>query len=273
MLKDIAAIVDGSERSYPSVDIAIDFARHHQARLSLSVLFEQVSMLAATDPGGYAIALAANEDIQREELKVIRDKVAQAELGIVLRSVCTASTEFPRLACGQSRTADLALIGPASGWNSANARRHTVEALIVQAGAPTLLHPAGWEPGLFRHAVLGWNGSPQAARAARTLITVLEPGATIDVLMVDESDRIDDNGDACREIGDHLARHGFSVDLHVRPAHGQPASELLESFTRIGQAQLLAIGCYTHSRLRESLFGGVTQALIDAPHVPVLMVH
>jgi nucleotide-binding universal stress UspA family protein len=273
MLKDFIAIVDGSERSYPAVDAAIELAGHHQAHLELSVLFEQVPLVAAVDPAGYGIALQASDEIHHDELKVIGAKVAGAGMGISLRNACLDPVQFADVACRGGQNLDLALIGPETSWCSARSRRRVAEAMILQAGIPTLLpHPA-WEPSLFRHAVLGWNGSPEAARAARALTAILEPGASIDVLMVDESDTTDaDDAAPCRDIGDHLVRHGFAVDLHIRPANGRSAADVLQGFAKMREAQLLAIGAYTHSRLREGLLGGATRDMIDSPHVPVLMV-
>ena len=273
MLKDFLAIVDGSERSYAAVDAAIELAGHHRAHLELSVLFEQVPIVAAVDPAGYGIALEASDEIHREELSVIRTKVKQAGMGIALSNACLDPVEFPEVACRGGQNLDLTLIGPNSSWASAKSRRRVAEAMILQAGAPTLLPDPHWRPSLFRHAVLGWNGSPQAARAARTLTAILEPGAAIDVLMVDETDMTDgDGGEPCRAIGDHLARHGFAVDLHIRPANGRSAADVLQDFAKSREADLLAIGAYTHSRLREGLLGGATRDMIDAPRVPVLMV-
>ena len=273
MLKDLLAIVDGSERSISTVDAAIEFAGHHRAHLELRVLFEQVSMIAAVEPAGYAIALSANDDIHREEFAAIRSKVAKAGMGIALESACMDPAEFASFACCAGQNFDLALIGPTGSWSTSRHRRHVAEAMILQAGTPTLLHPASWRPSLFRHAVLGWNGSPGAARAARTLTAILEPGASIDVLMVDEANIGDeDGGKACEKIGAHLARHGFAVRLYTRAANGRSAAQVLQKFAATGEAQLLAIGAYSHSRLREGLLGGATRELIDAPSVPVLMV-
>jgi nucleotide-binding universal stress UspA family protein len=273
MLKDLLAIVDGSERSFATVDTAIELAGHHRAHLELSVLFEQVPLVAAVDPAGYGIALQACEESNLEELAVIRAKVAKAGMGIALSHACLDPVEFSDFARCAGQDLDMALIGPNASWNSSRHRRRVVEALILQAGTPTLLFPQAWQPSLFRHAVLGWNGSPEAAHAARSFVAILEPGASIDVVMVDETGTTDEDGaKPCEDIGSHLARHGFAVRLYTRSANGMSAAEVLQGFAATREAQLLAIGAYTHSRLREGLLGGATRELIDASSVPVLMV-
>jgi nucleotide-binding universal stress UspA family protein len=273
MIEDILTVVDGTERSLGAVDTAIGFARQYQAQLALSVLFEQVPVIAAVDPMSYGMALNANCDVQQDEMTAIRDKVVKSELAISLTTECLDAVAFPDAACRNGLAVDLAVIGPASSWCSAKARRRVVEELVLRAGTPTIVFPTGWEPSRFSHAVLGWNNSPEASRAARALIPLLEPGATIDILIVDESKiTAAPSTDPSRAIGDHLARHGFAVESHLRSStDGLVIENVLEQFARARGAQLLAVGGYSHSRLREGLLGGVTRSLIDAPGAVTLL--
>ncbi|MGE3745257.1 MAG: universal stress protein [Sphingomonadaceae bacterium] len=73
------------------------------------------------------------------------------------------------------------------------------------------------------------------------------------------------------DIARHLARHGFKVEVHVISAGGQRTSAALQAFAHDAGAELLAIGAFAHSRIRDILLGGVTRDLIDDVTLPVLM--
>jgi nucleotide-binding universal stress UspA family protein len=271
MIKDAIAIVDGTARCHSAVDAAIGLAHRHHAELAISIFFEQVPVISAVDPMGYGMAIEANSELQEVELASIRGELADVELGVALTSACLDAAAFPDAACRQALAVDLALIGPPSSWCNIKARRHIVEELILRSGTPTLVYPSKWKPSLFTHAVLAWNCSPQASRAARALISLLEPGAAIDVLMVEEGELGEESAsEAQRAMGDHLARYGFDVRIHRRTAGDRPVDEVLVDYTASRGSQLLAIGGFSHSRLREGLLGGVTRRLIDSASVPVL---
>jgi nucleotide-binding universal stress UspA family protein len=272
MIKDALAIVDGSPRCHAGIDIAAELAQYHEAQLTLSVLFEQVPVITAVDPMSYGMALRATCDLQDGQLAEVRRELAKFEPKVALRSARMDTAAFPEAACQAGLTVDLALIGPDGTWCDARTRRHIVEELVVRGGTPTLLFPSRWKASRFSHAVLGWNGSPEASRAARALIALLEPGADIDVLVVDDGRHPEPPGGASADaIASHLARHGFALETHRRQTADRPAEQVLEDFTKSRGAQLLAIGGYSHSRLREGLLGGVTRALIDGARGPVLL--
>jgi nucleotide-binding universal stress UspA family protein len=271
MIKDAVAIVDGSARCHAALDTAIELAHLHHAELAVSILFAQVPVITAIEPMGYAMAIQANREVQAEELAKVRDEFAAAGSGVTLTTACLDPAAFPGAAGRQGLAVDLALVGPPSSWSDAKIRRHIVEELILRAGAPTLVFPSSWKPSLFTHAVLAWNCSPEASRAARALISVLEPGATIDVLMVEEGSLGEESARASQQaMGDHLVRHGFEAGIHRQTAGDRPVDDVLQEYTRARGAQLLALGGYSHSRLREGLLGGVTRALVDSAEVPIL---
>jgi len=108
-------------------------------------------------------------------------------------------------------------------------------------------------------------------RAARDLMALAEPGAHFDIVTVNheaatESDR---HGGRCA-IADYLTRHGFDAACHFINDGGTTA-EQLQRFALTHKSDVLAIGAYAHSRIREILLGGVTRFLVHDARVPLLM--
>jgi len=119
--------------------------------------------------------------------------------------------------------------------------------------------------------VLGWKAGAPAARAMHELIRIAARGARIDVVGVKHG--LDDQPcTALDPVVTLLERHGFKAKAHLLD-HGLPPQNALSAFALEQGADLLAVGGFAHSRVREIMLGGVTLSLIDDPRLPVLMAH
>jgi nucleotide-binding universal stress UspA family protein len=118
--------------------------------------------------------------------------------------------------------------------------------------------------------LIAWNGSREAARSAFDVLPLLQPKAQVRLLVVDSA-----RGDATLTgITRALSRHGIApVPLTVSKSEGRTTGEeILKQANDFG-ADLLAVGCYGHSRLRETVFGGATTHILKHMTMPVLMAH
>ena len=274
MLKDLLAIVDDAELSSGAIKAAVAFAEHHDAHLALTVLTEQPVLVAAFDPLGYCWPEPGRREEHERRLSAIREATARAAVPVDVRGICDDLGLLAAPSKIEGRYADLVLIGPEASWADAGLRQQVIEASLMGSGAPVLLFPKFCNPGAIRHAVLGWDASPEASRAARALVSLLEPGAAISVVVVDAEDSSWRHGpEPGSDIARHLARHGFKVDVERRPSASRPVAEVLQASAVMREADLLAIGAFAHSRFREVLLGGATRNLIKDQRLPVLMVH
>jgi nucleotide-binding universal stress UspA family protein len=136
--------------------------------------------------------------------------------------------------------------------------------LIILSGA-TSLAPV-------RHAMIGWKDTSEVRRALHDLIAVITPHAKVDVVGVGRDEAATNAILAgMAEVVRHLRAHGFDATPHAVPANGLSDAEALQGFALRQGAELLAVGAFGHSRLREVVFGGVTRALIEHPRLPVLL--
>jgi nucleotide-binding universal stress UspA family protein len=122
--------------------------------------------------------------------------------------------------------------------------------------------------------VVGWKPSREASRAVHDLVALAEPGAQIDLVMVDAEAGSAGHDKRAVEVERHLVRHGFKVTLHTsRRESWKTVAQMLEHFAVQRGADVLAVGGYAHSRAREVVLGGVTRDLIAQSRLPVLMAH
>ena len=171
--------------------------------------------------------------------------------------------------------ADLIVVGSIYSWEVPWLRRRVLDTLLLSSGTPILLLPEDGTLEKVEHAVFGWKPSPEANRALHELVAIAEPGALIDVVMVDGGDHPHGGGvDAGAEVVRHLTSHGFKVEVHVIQLEAwQTVAGVLQTFAIGRHANLLVIGGYAHSRMREVWLGGVTYDVIAETELPVLLSH
>lgn len=144
------------------------------------------------------------------------------------------------------------------------------EAAVRETGRAVLMLPRGAVPAVIgRNVVIGWNASKEAARAVATALPYLA-GSTVHVVCSEKRMREEAHGG---ELVTYLACHGVDARLTTFDAAGEAVGAvLLRACARV-EADLLVVGGYSHSRLRDLVMGGVTGFLLEHAPVPVLMVH
>ncbi len=147
--------------------------------------------------------------------------------------------------------------------------------IVVETARPVLIVPnAGKYATIGKHVVVAWNGSREAARAAFDAVPFMQDAQSVRILAIDPKSREGYDGIALGdEIALCLARHDVKAEVTVTQSGDiSIGDELLNRLSDEG-CDLLVMGCYGHSRLRETLFGGVTKNLLEHMTAPVLMSH
>ncbi|CUI08697.1 universal stress protein [Massilia antarctica] len=142
------------------------------------------------------------------------------------------------------------------------------------SGTPVFMVPRAQAPAWpVRRILLGWNGSREAARAMHFALPLLQRASAVDVAIFDTAALESEAGGDLRPvtaIGQTLARHGVRAELIEHDSAGDAGAALLTLAGERG-AQLLVMGCYGHSRLRELLLGGATRTVLKSMTLPVFM--
>lgn len=170
----------------------------------------------------------------------------------------------------QARTADLVVVGrqgPADGDPGPMAA--STGGLLMEVGRPVLVVPPGIEHLAAKRTVVAWKDTPEARRALHDALPFLGHPEQVCVVAV---------GPDAQDVGaegaaEYLSGHGIKATTHLlrKPEIGT-ADEILR-FARREDADLIVMGAYGHSRLREWIFGGVTRDILQTTPVCCLMSH
>jgi nucleotide-binding universal stress UspA family protein len=146
-----------------------------------------------------------------------------------------------------------------------------IEDLLVQSGRPLLLAAQDVSPDLYGTVVVGWKETANAARAINAAMPILQRARRVVVVKVAEDNTPDSRG--LEHLSAQLAWHGVVAEVRRIGDGVAPACTLLTEVASELQADLLVVGGFGHSRLRETVFGGVTRSLIDDAAIPVFIAH
>jgi nucleotide-binding universal stress UspA family protein len=170
---------------------------------------------------------------------------------------------------GLGRAYDLIVVGrPLPG--AAVPSMSALEAALFESGRPILIAPPTPPQRLGEVVVVAWNGSTETARTIALAMPFLSQAETVVVLSVEEGMVPGPSG---AEIAQGLVRNGIAARTQqIRAGDRSTGAAILEECAAQG-ADLLLKGAYTHSRLRQMIFGGATSHILGNAELPVIMAH
>ncbi|MDP3314896.1 MAG: universal stress protein [Devosia sp.] len=270
-----AGVDAGAERR---AQIAADLANRLEAEVSgvfLSPAAPSVYLGAAMEGAPPASVLKDLTDAHSRTVqanaraaKAALERTAPGEV-IAWREVDGAS---PNALIEAARAADL-LIMPGPPENSREGVFAPADTVALSAGGPVIAVPdTSTATSVGRRILVGWNGSRESTRALRDALPLLTRADQVSVVIVDHPAAARD-GEPVLEA--FLRRHGCrSVNVQRLPEGGRPPSEvILQHAAHVAQADLIVMGLYGHSRIREFILGGVSREMLDDSPIPLLLSH
>jgi nucleotide-binding universal stress UspA family protein len=183
-------------------------------------------------------------------------------------SLSGAGDQFARMA----RRFDLAIVGQAQP-DISTMEQIIGENTLFESGRPMLMVPYIQKTAFKTdNVMICWDGSRTAARALADAIPIIRKGGRVEIVIV-ASERGKQDEIEGADIGQHLARHGLKVDVHRISGGNIDVGDALLSHAADSGADLMVMGGYGHSRLREFILGGVTRSIFESMTVPVLLSH
>ena len=276
-IRDILVHLDAAPPSEARLALAAGLARQHGARLTGLVVIEiALPPIALPDGGGAALGplLEAMRRDALAEAETIRQRFEEtlARRGIAgeWRAVEGIAAE---LVARHGRSADLLVLGQPTPDDGVPHATAVFEAVLFSSGRPVLMVPhAGHAVRIGRRALIAWNGRREAARAVHDALPLLVGAERVTVLTVGAEPAAAD-ADQVAGILAHLGRHDLPVAAeHAVAGDLDVATILLNRAAETG-ADLLVMGGYGHSRLRELVLGGATRGILRQMTLPVLMSH
>ena len=185
----------------------------------------------------------------------------------------TARQDLPEAIALNARYADLLIAAqPLPDTEGAGEAQRLQDSLTLVSGRPVLFVPyAGRFPVVGRKILLAWDASREAARAVSDSLPFLKGAQWVRVVVFNPGRMHGEVPGA--DVGLYLARHGVKVSTASRVNKGVGIGELILSEAADCGADLLVMGSYGHSRVREIVLGGATRTLLESMTLPVLMSH
>lgn len=146
----------------------------------------------------------------------------------------------------------------------------TFEAALLRSGKPVLLVPRTMDSFKADRILLAWNGSTESARAVGLALPLLQRAAEV---VVATGSRGKTCNPSPEQLITWLARHGIHASCKRFDNGHSGTGKALLSCARQYQTDLLVMGGFTHRRLHEQFFGGVTRHMVAEAHLPVFLAH
>ena len=257
---------------------AADLALTHEARIVGLSVIEPLNLAGYFTPGLEAI-------IELEERHLQAAEHAARKVEAEFKSACSRldlSAEW-RLGKGDmadvtvahARYADLTVTGqvnPESPPPGGAAR--LPERLVLDSGRPVLVVPyvGRWES-VGRRVLVAWNRTREAVRAVNDALPILQKAEHVTVLSINPEQGNSRPNPPGADLALHLARHRIKVETSQTVAKDiAVGSAILSRAADLG-ADLIVMGCYGHSRIRELVLGGASREILGQMTMPVLMSH
>jgi nucleotide-binding universal stress UspA family protein len=276
--KDLLVHVDDTRSCAARVQAAIELAVAHEAHL--------IGVYIVAEPSPAAFVSGYVPPDLMDTLQQHARERAEAALArfteVASRNQISYETRIDRVLytavadalSTNARYADLAIVGQADP-DDAEGPSYLPEEVTLASGRPTLVIPyIGPAKTLGQRVTVAWNASREAARAVNDALPLLERAQGVDVVAVNPSDAPFGHGEEPgADIALHLARHGIEVEVQRIEARDLDIANTILSHIADRGSDLLVMGAYGHSRLRELVLGGVTRTILREMTVPVLMAH
>lgn len=267
--KDLLVVLDADPRSRERILLAAALAERfdaHLVGLYIAGAAEKRQPSAAFEGPGDRRGQPGGEDARA----VFEEAAGRRSLSAEWRMQAGDPTELAALHGRYADLAILAQIDPASAW-----RGPRPEDVAARIGRPVLIIPyIGAAADLGRRVLVGWDGSREATRAIHDAMPFLRAASSVTVLAVDPEHKRDVHGEIPgADISLHLARHGVTAEVECTSSGGIGVGNVLLSRASDLGADLLVMGAYGHSQMRERVLGGATRTVLASMTLPVVMAH
>jgi nucleotide-binding universal stress UspA family protein len=272
-LKDILVHIDDGKANQARVNAAVALARRHDAHLTALYVIPQFFIPSYAEIHIPASVIEAHEaEVKQLAAKAEADFRRLAEdAGRPAEWRCVRGYTDQEL-IGYARCTDLIMLGQAEDTGVFSSEAEMEDQVLLGSARPVLMVPyIGVQGEIGKRVLVAWNNTRESVRAVNDALPILQNADRVTVVAVnpDKSEGDIPTADICL----HLARHGVKAEASQTTADDIEVGDVLLSRISDEGYDLLVLGAYGHTRLRETVLGGVTRHILTHMTVPVMMSH
>lgn len=277
MLSNVKSVLIGlteedEERRPAALGYGLSLAQQAGAHATIQAASLKVTV-GSTFVGGFAKDIVASHN---RKLRELAHSLAERARGEALAAGVNASVQAAQLSYGelveafvtQARVHDIGVLDGDS--KPINTDRGLIEALLMEAGRPVIVVPAGCDTFRCDKILIGWDASARAARAVNDAMPFLKAAKAVRLVSV-ATERELAHSIPGAELAPHLSRHGVNVEVKTVTLDEGGIAGALRAEIEDFNADLMVMGAYKHSVLREWILGGVTHSLLSESNIPLFM--
>jgi nucleotide-binding universal stress UspA family protein len=276
MIKDVMVRLDGTPADSARLAAAAMVAALFDAHL-VGLFLNLLPLFVPPDGVGAVLvadliekARRAGDATEAALLARLRDIGRPAEM----RRFDALPDIAPQVAAREARSADAFVDLRPDPTATGKPATEMVESVLFGSGRHLLLVTDGHRlRDGFAHALVAWNGSREAARGMAEALPYLHKARAVSVVVVSAPKPVEDAALVGPDAVTHLRHHGVEAHLHRAKAKNGEAGPALMREARRLNADLLVMGGYGHSRVRERLLGGASRYLLEHADVPLVIAH
>jgi nucleotide-binding universal stress UspA family protein len=267
-----SAQADGSISPYSqyALSLAAQAGATITAR-SYGMIFDPPMALSAGFVGGIVGTANANEK-QRMDKALDAVKTAANTGGVQFQGATMqdnlASIQADVSALG--RLHDVTILESAEGYLATG--HALIEEALFHSGRPIIVAPSDGRDFKVKHIVIAWDASSRAARAVQDAMPFLRSAVSVDILCVTNEKELKRSLPGA-ELAPFLQRHAINANVVELTPPDKDAAKAIRQHLEASKADMLVMGGYARSFLRQLIWGGVTETMLAAPPTAVLMSH
>lgn len=276
MIKDIVVNLTLGTEADPACRYAISLAEMFEAHVTgVAFAYDAPWPPYITDFGGTDI-LRSLVDKNRSDAQSASAQFAasakRSRLSFQTLTPEASMTGATGLFASLARTYDLAVLKQSASGEDINAQ-DMIEATLFNSGRPVLAVPYIQKSGFsVKRVLVCWDGSRAAARAVADSLPLIARADNVQVLTV-ITGKFDEEDVTGVDMAEHLARYNLKTDLVRLPAADIDVANAILSHAADVDSDLIVMGGYGHSRLRDFILGGATRGILETMTVPTLLSH
>ena len=271
MIKDVMVWLDGGASDEIRLAAVADMARRLESRVVVG-LYLNVLPLPGPIEGDVTANIVKWAREEGDEMEAaLAKRLQMLDRAVEIRRFDVLADDVANIAAREARSADtFVAVRP----NGAMDPERLVEGVLFGSGRHLfLIGDRTHVNRAFDHVLVAWNGSRESSRALAESLPYLHKARAVTLVVVSDDDPIEEDALLGADAVTHLNHHGIDSKLHRAKIRNGDVSAALTAEAKRLNADLIVMGGYGHSRLREWLLGGVTYHMLHHAPVPLLIAH